>query len=55
MHHHHHHHVLPQAKISLTLPPHSSLSSIAFGRLDIKIHLHMPSNIQTNTANHSIV
>ena len=27
-----HHHVVPQVRISLTLPRHSSLSSIAFGR-----------------------
>ena len=30
--HHHHHHVVPQARISLTLSRHSSLSFIAFGR-----------------------
>ena len=30
--HHHHHHVMPQARISLTLSRHSSLSFIASGR-----------------------
>ena len=30
-HHHHHHHFVPLAWISLTLPHHSSLSSITFG------------------------
>ena len=31
-HHHHHHHVVPQARISLTLSRHFSLSSIASGK-----------------------
>ena len=31
-HHHHHHHIVLAARISLTLPRHSSLSFIALGR-----------------------
>ena len=37
MYHHHHHHVVPQARISLTLPLHLSLQHIAFDRSS-KLH-----------------